>query len=159
MFWCFLYLIFLNIQVFLTHEIQGVLNINQIDSTVQQSHFNPQFYEERKLIRPKRSYDEGVILLNPDTAGVTMLNDSFDLPGTLNINWDDTHNVNVEEEIIHTTFDLETNSKSNERKKREANDNSTTTPLVPTDSNSTVNETLVPTSRYTYIYKSYYKTA
>ena len=156
MFWCFLYLMFLNMQVFYTHETQGVLNINQIDSTLQQSHFNPQFYEEGKKNRPKRSSDDSVILLNPDTTGVKMLDDSFDLPSTLDSNWDGRHKVNVEEEIKNTSSDLESNSKSTERKKRDANDESTTTPATP---NSNANEPSVSTSRYIYISSSYYKMA
>ena len=151
MFWCFLYLMFLNIQVFYTHEIQGVLNINQIDFTLQQSHFNPQSYGESQLFRPKRSSEDSVILLNSDTTGVKLLNDSFDINGTLNSNWDDTHNVKVVEEKNYNSSEVAGNSK---RKKRDATDTPTTTPAGSTESNSNVTETLLPTSRYIYISSS-----
>ena len=145
MFWCFLYLMFLNIQVLYTHEIQGVLNINQIDSTFQQSHFNPQSYEESQLFRPKRSSEDSVILLNSDTTGVILLNDSFDFNSTLNSTWNDTHNVIIQEELNNNSSGVAPNSK---RKKRDTNDTPTTTPAGPTESNSNVTETLVPNSRY-----------
>ena len=151
MFWCFLYLMFLNIQVFYTHEIQGVLNINQIDSTLQQSHFNPQSFGESQLLRPKRSSEDSAILLNSDETGVKLLNDSFDINSTLNSNWDDTHNVKIVEEKDNNSSEFVGNSKTN---KRAATDTPTTTPAGSTESNSNVTETLLPTSRYIYIFSS-----
>ena len=79
-------------------KIAGVLNINQVDFSMQSSHFEHYLDDNvNVLVRSKR--DARNIVINPGEASKILFTESFNDTSNLDTNWDMNHMVEVVEEI------------------------------------------------------------
>ena len=133
-------------------KIAGVLNINQVDFSMQRSYFEHNFDDDVDvLVRSKR--DVRNIVINPGETSKILLTESFNDTSNLDTNWDMNHMVEVVEEIIDDDNTSNSNNVSlgkGEGKKRgvdgeltPANINSSQTLEPPTVTITSANDNLV----------------
>ena len=145
-------ILMMSYRVLYGRKIAGVLNINQVDFSMQRSYFEHNFDDDVDvLVRSKR--DVRNIVINPGETSKILLTESFNDISNLDTNWDMNHMVEVVEEIIDD--DNTSNSKNvslgkGEGKKRgvdgeltPANINSSKTLEPPTVTITSANDNLV----------------
>ena len=120
-------------------KIAGVLNINQVDFSMQSSHFEHYLDDNvNVLVRSKR--DARNIVINPGEASKILFTESFNDTSNLDTNWDMNHMVEVVEEIIDD--DNTSNSKNVSLSKGEGKKRGVDGELTPATINSS--KTLEP---------------
>ena len=120
-------------------KIAGVLNINQVDFSMQRSYFEHNFDDDVDvLVRSKR--DVRNIVINPGETSKILLTESFNDTSNLDTNWDMNHMVEVVEEIIDD--DNTSNSKNVSLSKGEGKKRGVDGELTPANINSS--KTLEP---------------
>ena len=120
-------------------KIAGVLNINQVDFSMQSSHFEHYLDDNvNVLVRSKR--DARNIVINPGEASKILFTESFNDTSNLDTNWDMYHMVEVVEEIIDD--DNTSNSKNVSLSKGEGKKRGVDGELTPATINSS--KTLEP---------------
>ena len=120
-------------------KIAGVLNINQVDFSMQSSHFEHYLDDGvNVLVRSKR--DARNIVINPGETSKILFTESFDDTSNLDTNWDMNHMVEVVEEIIDD--DNTSNSKNVSLGKGEGKKRGVDGELTPANINSS--KTLEP---------------
>ena len=120
-------------------KIAGVLNINQVDFSMQRSYFEHNFDDDVDvLVRSKR--DVRNIVINPGETSKILFAESFNDTSNLDTNWDMNHMVEVVEEIIDD--DNTSNSKNVSLSKGEGKKRGVDGELTPANINSS--KTLEP---------------
>ena len=132
-------ILMMSYRVLYGRKIAGVLNINQVDFSMQRSYFEHNFDDDVDvLVRSKR--DVRNIVINPGETSKILLTESFNDTSNLDTNWDMNHMVEVVEEIIDD--DNTSNSKNVSLSKGEGKKRGVDGELTPANINSS--KTLEP---------------
>ena len=132
-------ILMMSYRVLYGRKIAGVLNINQVDFSMQRSYFEHIFDDDVDvLVRSKR--DVRNIVINPGETSKILLTESFNDTSNLDTNWDMNHMVEVVEEIIDD--DNTSNSKNVSLSKGEGKKRGVDGELTPANINSS--KTLEP---------------
>ena len=132
-------ILMMSFRVIYGRKIAGVLNINQVDFSMQSFHFEHYLDDDVDvLVRSKR--DARNIVINPDETSKILFTESFNDTSNLDTNWDMNHMVEVVEEIIDD--DNTSNSKNVSLSKGEGKKRGVDGELTPVNINSS--KTLTP---------------